>query len=264
MTTLDRAATTVGRNQASTMLGIRIGHGSIGEVIDRSLRAVDGASSQCVFACANPHSLVETEKDEAFRRALNDATLVVADGIGVSVASTLLNIDVGPRITGFEYFDGLMRAMNSRRSGRVFFFGSTDAVLQKIADRFAAAYPNLTLCGTYSPPFRPLSPDENRDVIERVRAARPDVLWVGMTAPKQEKWVHANAVALGVPVIGSVGAVFDFFAGTHRRAPDWMCHLGLEWVYRLVREPRRMWRRTVISAPRFFGLVFRRHVLRAR
>jgi N-acetylglucosaminyldiphosphoundecaprenol N-acetyl-beta-D-mannosaminyltransferase len=260
MVALDRAVRTAGRNQASAMLGVRIGHGSIGEIIDRSLRAVEGVSPQCVFACANPHSLVEAEKDEAFRRALNDATLVVADGIGISVASTLLNIDVGPRITGFEYFDGLMRAMDSRRSGRVYFFGSTDAVLQKIAARFATNYPGLTLCGTHSPPFRPLTPDENREVIQRIRAARPDVLWVGMTAPKQEKWVHANASALGVPVIGSIGAVFDFFAGTHRRAPDWICHLGLEWVYRLVREPRRMWRRTFVSGPRFLALAVRHHV----
>lgn len=101
-------------------------------------------------------------------------------------------------------------------------------------------------------------------MVEHIRAARPDVLWVGMTAPKQEKWVHANAAALDVPVIGSVGAVFDFFAGTNPRAPRWMCALGIEWVYRLAREPRRMWRRTVISAPRFLRMVVSRHVLQTR
>lgn len=260
---LDGACTSVRRVRASSLLGVHIGHGSIDRIVDRSLQAVDGLARQCVFACANPHSLVEAQKDKEFMQALNDASVVVADGVGVSVASMLLGIDVGPRITGFGYFDGLMRALDTRRTGRVFFCGSTDAVLQKIAVRFAAAYPNLTLCGTYSPPFRALTPDENREVIEMIRTARPDVLWVGMTAPKQEKWVHANAAALGVPVIGSVGAVFDFFAGTHRRAPDWICDLGLEWVYRLVREPRRMWRRTFISAPRFFGLLLR-HRLRTR
>jgi N-acetylglucosaminyldiphosphoundecaprenol N-acetyl-beta-D-mannosaminyltransferase len=88
------------------------------------------------------------------------------------------------------------------------------------------------------------------------------VLWVGMTAPKQEKWVHANARALSVPVIGSVGAVFEFFAGTNPRAPQWMCTLGIEWLYRLMREPRRMWRRNFVSTPRFLRMVMMHHVLR--
>jgi N-acetylglucosaminyldiphosphoundecaprenol N-acetyl-beta-D-mannosaminyltransferase len=152
-----------------------------------------------------------------------------------------------------------MRSLDQRGSGRVFFFGSTDAVLDSITAHFRHDYPRLTLCGTHSPPFGAFTPEYNAAIVSHVNAARPDVLWVGMTAPKQEKWVHANATALQVPVIGSIGAVFDFFAGSHPRAPEWMCTAGLEWVYRLVREPRRMWERTFLSAPQFAVEVLRHH-----
>ena len=128
----------------------------------------------------------------------------------------------------------------------------------------ADEFPEIEVCGTLSPPYRSWTSEENKAMIAKVNAARPDVLWVGMTAPKQEKWVAANRNQLDVPVVGSVGAVFDFFAGTNPRAPQWMCKLGLEWVYRLIREPRRMWRRTVISAPKFVVLVLWHHVLRSR
>jgi N-acetylglucosaminyldiphosphoundecaprenol N-acetyl-beta-D-mannosaminyltransferase len=157
-----------------------------------------------------------------------------------------------------------MDALAARGCGRVFFLGSSDTVLSEISARFRQLYPALTLCGTLSPPFRAMTAEENRQIVDLVNRVRPDVLWVGMTAPKQEKWVHSHAAALEVPVIGSIGAAFDFFAGTNPRAPEWVCRLGLEWMFRLAREPRRMWRRTVISAPRFFRLVVGRHVLRTR
>ena len=99
-------------------------------------------------------------------------------------------------------------------------------------------------------------------MVASINDADPDVLWVGMTAPKQEKWVEANRHQLHAPVIASIGAVFDFYAGINPRAPQWMCTLGIEWLYRLLREPRRMWRRTFISAPKFVALVIWRHVLR--
>ena len=93
-------------------------------------------------------------------------------------------------------------------------------------------------------------------MIEALGRAKPDVLWVGMTAPKQEKWVASNAAQLGIPLIGSVGAVFDYYAGVTHRAPQWICNLGLEWLYRLPREPKRLWRRTFVSAPTFLWLAF--------
>src|SRR3569833_2005210 len=133
-----------------------------------------------------------------------------------------------------------------------------------IYTRCARDFTRVTVCGMVSPPYRTWSEDENAAMLSAINAASPDVLWVGMTAPKQEKWVETNRAHLKEPVIGSVGAVFDFYAGTYPRAPAWMCRFGIEWLYRLVKEPQRMWRRNFISSPLFVLLVLRRHLLRMR
>lgn len=237
------------------ILGVGIGTGSLADITAMSLQAIASRGPTVTFACANPHSLVTAQQDDDFRGALNATTLVVADGVGVILAGTALRLGIGPRITGEAYFQAVLDALRKRGSGRVFFFGSSPEVLALISARFAREYPGLTLCGTLSPPFGTWSDTENQRMVDAINAARPDVLWVGMTAPKQEKWVHANVAGLQVPVIGSIGAVFDFYAGSNPRAPAWMRNLGLEWLYRLLREPSRMWRRTFVSAPRFISLV---------
>ncbi len=258
--TEQRVAETAPR-RASSFLGVAIGAGTLDDMVRRALAAVDGAAAGVTFACANPHSLVTAQQDPEFREALNACDIVVADGVGVSLAARALSIDVGPRVTGHDFFENLMRALRERGHGRVFFFGSSEHVLALIAARFARDFPQLTLCGTLSPPFRDFTPAENESMVAAINASRPDVLWVGMTAPKQETWVHAHRQALTVPVIGSVGAVFEFYAGTNPRAPAWMCRLGMEWVYRLFMQPRRIWRRVAISGPRFVAEVLRHHVL---
>ncbi len=236
------------------LLGVRIGARSLSELTAAVQSAIANGGPQFVFACANPHSLVVARVDEEFRGALEAASAVVADGVGCIWAATLAGVSVGPRITGFDFFASVMTELN-RTAGKVFFFGSSDAVLEKLSDRVHRDYPQVTV-RALSPPFRAWSDDENRQMIGAIRAFEPDVLWVGMTAPKQEKWVARNASALGVPLIGSIGAVFDYYAGVTRRAPQWICDLGFEWLYRLPREPKRLWRRTFISAPVFFWHVF--------
>ena len=134
------------------------------------------------------------------------------------------------------------------------YFGSHGEVLDKLVARGKAAFPRVTVTQAISPPYGDWSPDANQRFIDEINESRPVVLWVGMTAPKQEKWVRANQHKLHCGVVGSIGAVFDYFAGTVRRAPDWVCDLGLEWAYRLSREPRRLWQRTFVSAPQFLGL----------
>jgi N-acetylglucosaminyldiphosphoundecaprenol N-acetyl-beta-D-mannosaminyltransferase len=232
----------------------------LSELVEASIAAITGVENQVTFACANPHSLAVAQDDAVFKAALMSTDMVVADGIGVSVMARLLKVDVGPRITGYCYFSAILGALAEKGGGRVFFFGSSELVLRKIADRFAKDYPTLTLCGVLSPPFGEWGELQNRDMIRQINEAKPDVLWVGMTAPKQEKWVEANRALLLAPVIGSIGAVFDFYAGTYPRAPVAIRRTGLEWLYRLIREPRRMWRRTFISVPRFvLASVIRTH-----
>jgi N-acetylglucosaminyldiphosphoundecaprenol N-acetyl-beta-D-mannosaminyltransferase len=249
----------IARNQ---LLGVRIGTRTLSELVAASESAIAARSDCFTFACANPHSLVVARGDAEFSEALDRASAIVADGFGCKLAATLTGVDVGPRVTGFDYFESMMASLN-RISGRAFFFGSRVEVLAAIVARVARDYPNVAV-ETLSPPFGEWSHGENATMLESVRRFAPDVLWVGLTAPKQEKWVAANESALGVSVVASIGAVFDYYAGFTHRAPRWVQRLGLEWLYRLAREPRRLWRRTVISAPQFLWMVLRGTAPRVR
>ena len=255
-----RAGIEVAPVEAEALLGVPISRKPLAIIIQDSIIAIERKSLSVVFACANPHSLVVAQHDDMFQSALTKANLVVADGVGVTFMARLVGVNIGPRITGTDYFLAVLNALPQRGGGRVFFLGSSQRVLGLIAKRFAVDFPSLTLCGALSPPFGSWSNEENRRMVQVMHDAKPDVLWVGMTAPKQEKWVEANRRQLNAPVIGSIGAVFDFYAGTYARAPQWICRIGLEWAYRFILEPRRMWERNVVSAPKFVWLVLRGHV----
>ncbi len=257
------------------ILGVDIWPNSLDHLVERSLQACDAFKEQrtrrpYVFACANPHSLAVAQRDSDFKRALDTADAVVADGVGLKLVASLSGRTVGPRITGSDYFASMMRAL-AKRNGRVGFFGSSPGVLAKLQDRCRREFPGVTVASVISPPFGDWSVDLDARYLEEIRAARLDVLWVGLTAPKQEKWVSRNLHGLSVGVVGSVGAVFDYFAGTVKRAPAWVCGVGLEWAYRLAREPTRLWQRNFVSGPQFVGLALseavrqrsRRHSTRA-
>lgn len=250
------------KREAVDILGIPLDRKPLNVLIDEAELAINRDGKFIVFACANPHSLVVAQNDKEFMHALCNANQMVADGVGITMMAKYAGIPIGPRITGHDYFRGILESLAARPAGgRVFFFGSSRYVLNKIAKRFGREYPQLELCGVLSPPYGEWSEQENNELLAQISAARPDVLWVGMTAPKQEKWVQANRHKLNIPVIGSIGAVFDFYAGTNPRAPRIMCATGTEWLYRLAKEPRRMWRRNFVSTPLFIGMIFNRHVL---
>lgn len=155
------------------------------------------------------------------------------------------------RVAGWDLFEFEMARLNEK-GGRCMFMGSSEKVLALIVEKARTAYPNIEVV-TYSPPYKPEFTDEdNRAIIKAINDADPDLLWIGMTAPKQEKWTYAHWDELNIRChVGTVGAVFDFFAGTYRRAPRWWQEHSLEWLYRLIKEPRRMWRRYVIGNPLF-------------
>jgi N-acetylglucosaminyldiphosphoundecaprenol N-acetyl-beta-D-mannosaminyltransferase len=235
------------------LLGVRVGVQDLRSLIGAAMTSIVERHPPFTFACANPHSLVVAQRDAHFYRALRSCSAVVADGVGVTVGGLIAGRNVGPRITGNDFFLGVMRQLNAR-SGRVFLLGSTPAVLDRMMRRARREFPNLDITAM-APPFGTWDRKTNADIVGAINDARPDVLWVGMTAPKQEKWVHDNAELLLAPVIGSIGAVFDFYAETTVRAPEIICRAGFEWLYRLIREPKRLWRRTLVSAPMFMWLV---------
>lgn len=214
-------------------------------------------------ACANPHSLVIAKRDEDFRRALKEADLLLPDGAGIVLASSLLGAGIPERVAGMEFFLMLSERANRESGFSYFFLGSSEEVLARIKQRMGRDYPNIRIVGSYSPPYKTeFSKEELADMMGVVNTACPDVLWVGMTAPKQEKWIYEHRDKIRVPLISAVGAVFDFYAGTRKRAPEWLCNLGLEWLPRLLREPQRLWRRNFVSTPVFLADVFREFLRR--
>jgi N-acetylglucosaminyldiphosphoundecaprenol N-acetyl-beta-D-mannosaminyltransferase len=242
---------------SNAILGVPIWCDGLEVLVNRSVEAIESAgrcnSKPYVFACANPHSLAVAERDTEFKTALCSADAVVADGVGVQVAASLSGRSLGPRITGSDYFEAMMTELDGRR-GRVGFFGSKPEVLERLISRVRIKFPNVEIVSVIAPPFGEWDEHVDRRFVGEISASSLDMLWVGMTAPKQEKWVQRNAEALGAGAVGSIGAVFDYFAGTVKRAPKWVCQAGLEWAYRFAKEPGRLWERNFVSAPRFMGL----------
>jgi len=203
------------------------------------------------LACLNPHSYVSAINDSDFSAALRDADWLIPDGTGIVLASKVFGGEIHRRVTGSDVFWGLHKMLN-HTGGRVFFLGSTRETLMIIERKIVHDYPNIQFAGSYSPPFKPeFNEEDSRRMLEAVNSSEPDVLWVGMTAPKQEKWIYLNRDKLNVKFAGAVGAVFDFYSGNVKRSHPFFQRLGLEWLPRLVREPTRLWRRMFISTPLF-------------
>jgi N-acetylglucosaminyldiphosphoundecaprenol N-acetyl-beta-D-mannosaminyltransferase len=205
----------------------------------------------------NPEMVVAAHDDPAFRRMLNGADLNVADGVGLSIAASWLGQPLRERVTGS---DGIfhLSAHCAQRGYRPFFLGAAPGVAEVVGERLAAGNKGLQVAGAYA--GSPCIEDED-EIIERVRAAAPDLLFVAYGVPAEEKWIARNRERLGVPVMLGVGGAFDFVAGVTRRAPVWMRRAGLEWLHRLVREPWR-WRRQ-LALPRFVALVLAQRLARA-
>ena len=197
----------------------------------------------------NAHSYNTALKDPLFAEALMKGNALIPDGASIVMACRWLKAKSQPqeRIAGWDLFTFEMDRLN-RRGGTCFFMGSSERVLGLIREKAAKVYPNIRI-ETYSPPYKPaFSEEENRDIVHAINQANPDLLWIGMTAPKQEKWAYSHWKELDIRChCGTIGAVFDFFAGTMERAPLWWQEHSLEWLYRLMKEPRRMWRRYVIG-----------------
>lgn len=203
-----------------------------------------------VIATLNPHSYVMARKDERFREALKSAGWLIPDGVGIQIAAKVLVKKKIEKIAGSDLHEVIISSLD-KRAGSCFYLGSSDETLIKIREKMAAEHPAVRV-GTYSPPFSDLfSDEENSEMISAVNRFTPDVLFVGMTAPRQEKWVHEHRERLRVPLICPVGAVFDFYAGTVQRSGQFWISMGLEWLPRLLREPRRLWKRNFVSTPLF-------------
>lgn len=247
----------------------------------------------------NAHSYNTARKDELFAEALTNGDVLIPDGVSIVKACRWIKAKSQPkeRIAGWDLFSFEMENLERKQCGMlnvecgannssldnsqsaladnpkfkiqnsefrspqrtVMFMGSSQKVLDLIVKRAAKVYPHLKIV-TYSPPYKPeFSEEDNKAIIDAINATDPDLLWIGMTAPKQEKWTYSHWDELNIHChVGTIGAVFDFFAGTVERAPIWWQRHGLEWLYRLLKEPKRMWRRYIIGNALFlFNVIFR-------
>ncbi|MBI4639266.1 MAG: WecB/TagA/CpsF family glycosyltransferase [Candidatus Tectomicrobia bacterium] len=200
------------------------------------------------------HGVMESQRDEELRRIHNAAGLVTPDGMPLVWLSRLMGFRHVERVYGPD----LMLAVceHSVKMGYLhFFYGGAPGVAEKLAIRLQSRFPGLKVVGTYSPPFRPLTPEEDQVVVDHINMLQPDIVWVGISTPKQDRWMASHVERLSVPVLIGVGAAFDFHAGLKRQAPHWMQRSGLEWFFRLMMEPRRLWRRYLIYNPWFLWLI---------
>lgn len=213
----------------------------------------DSHSGKTLINTINAHSFNTAQKDALFAEALANGDYLIPDGASIVKACRWLKAKSQPkeRIAGWDLFMFEMNKLNEK-GGRVMFMGSSEKVLTLIREKAKVDYPRLDVV-TYSPPYKPeFSDDDNKAIIDAINKANPDLLWIGMTAPKQEKWAYAHWNELNIHChVGTIGAVFDFYAGTAQRAPQWWQEHSLEWLYRLMKEPKRMWRRYVLGNPLF-------------
>ena len=200
----------------------------------------------------NPHSYVTAKKDPLFHKALNKSDILIPDGSGIVLAAKQLHNKQIKKIAGDNLHTFLLTEMN-KKDGKVFYMGASEETLKEIEKKLSVEYPNIQV-QTYSPPFKDnFTEEENNTIIETINQFSPDVLFIGMTAPKQEKWLEEHKERLNFTIASSIGAVFDFYAErVNRPSPLWI-DLHLEWFVRFLAEPKRLWRRNLISTPKFLA-----------
>ena len=202
---------------------------------------------------ADMHAVIEAHRDVEFRRMLNHADLIVPDGIGLVRVAQLKGASLRARVAGTDLMKAFFSHTREMRLSH-YFMGDTEQTLGLLQRNLHRSYPGIEIAGACSPPFRALTELDNDILIDQINYANPDVLWVGLGLPKQERWIFTHRHRLNVPLVLGVGAAFKFLAGTVKRVPDRMGNLGFEWLWRFAHEPRHLWRRIMIEAPQFVGL----------
>lgn len=194
----------------------------------------------------NPHSVILCHRDEQMREATAGAGLTLPDGVGIILAAKLLGYPHRGRVTGPTLM--LKLCDWGRAKGlKHFFYGGSPDVAETLTEKLKRSYPGLTVAGTYHPPFRELTPVEDAEIVRQINDTEPDIVWVGLGAPKQEKWMAEHLGRIQATAMIGVGAAFDFHSGNVKWTPAWARRFGLEWAYRLIQNPKRMWCRNLDS-----------------
>lgn len=198
---------------------------------------------------ANVHTTVTASDDPEYLAVQNGGIMAIPDGGPLSSVGRKRGAENMERTTGPSYMGEILK-ISTEKGYRHYFYGSTPETLEKLKENLSRDYPGIQIVGMYSPPFRTLTDDEDKEIISTINEANPDFLWIGLGAPKQEKWMAAHQGKVKGLMVG-VGAAFDYFAGNIERAPEWMQKANLEWVYRLLQDPKRLFKRYLVTNTKF-------------
>jgi N-acetylglucosaminyldiphosphoundecaprenol N-acetyl-beta-D-mannosaminyltransferase len=231
------------------VLGVRVNAVQIPQVIDWMEHCIEKRGPARYVAVTGMHGVMESSQDPDFHTTLKNADLVVPDGMPLVWLGRLRGFaHLERRVYGPELMEAFCRETGPQYHH--FFYGGGPGVADQLAQVEQELH-GIRVAGTYCPPFRPLTEQEDREVVALINAAAPDVIWVGLSTPKQERWMHEHRDKLSVPVMLGVGAAFDLNTGRLKQAPAWMRESGLEWLFRLLAEPKRLWRRYLLQGSRF-------------
>jgi N-acetylglucosaminyldiphosphoundecaprenol N-acetyl-beta-D-mannosaminyltransferase len=214
------------------------------------------AQNKKKYICVCPVStVIECQKDRKVLTSVNSAALITPDGMPLVWMGKLLGF--GSRIERVYGPDLMLKmcAISAKKGYRNFFFGSSPTVINKLREKLSVRFPGLCIVGVYSPPFRKLTKEEDENIVVQINSLSPDIIWVGLGSPKQDIWMYEHRDKVNASLLVGVGAAFDFIAGTKRQAPCWMQRCGLEWLFRLIAEPKRLWKRYLIGNSLFILLI---------
>lgn len=244
----------MGEMSQITICGIRIDNVTMAESVTRLSEMVERRKPSYVVT-PNADHIIKLQKDPEFREVYEKADLVLADGMSLLWAGLFLGKPFAQKVSGSDLMPEFCRHA-AHKGYKLFFLGGREGAAVGAKASLEKRYPGIRVVGTYSPPMGfEKNAEEGKKIEAMIRESAPDVLFVGLGAPKQEKWVYRNYQMLGVPVSIGIGVTFEFMAGMVRRAPLWMQYSGLEWLWRLLMEPARLWRRYLVDDPKFFWLV---------
>jgi N-acetylglucosaminyldiphosphoundecaprenol N-acetyl-beta-D-mannosaminyltransferase len=235
--------------KSENILGTRVNPLTIKEAVTQIKIWVTQKSTYFV-SIASINNILSALKESSLVAVQNSADMTTADGMPLVWILRLRGHKHIERVCGPDLMPAVLE-MAEQEGFSNYFYGCTDEVLETMRNNLKKMFPGLKVAGSYAPPFRKLNEEENREVIDRINRCNPQLVWVGLSTPKQELWMYENRGRLKDCVIIGVGAAFDYFAGNIKRAPKWMQSFGLEWLFRLVQEPRRLWKRYLLLYPRF-------------
>ena len=226
----------------------------VNEVVQKMNTWISSGDKGRYIIATGMHGVMEARRDPEFKTIMNSSDLMVPDGISLVLVGRCRGFHLPRRVTGTDLMSEFCK-QSASLGYKNFFYGDTEETLRQLVNRLKKSYPNLQIAGTYSPPFRPPTPDEETEQIELINRSGTDVIWVGLGLPKQEQWIYEHRHHLNASVLVGVGAAFKFASGRVEKAPSWVGNNGFEWLWRFAREPRRVWRRVIIDGPSFVGQV---------